>query len=90
MDRILEHDRRTKTLAMTTEKLNKLATACNSGACNPLGIVNQLAAAVQGLDQQTLRESNAFKCIVGQLGFLIKEGIGPSTEALIAFEKEQT
>lgn len=74
---------------MTTEKLNKLATACNNGACNPLGIVNQLAVAVQGFDQQTLRDSNAFKCIVGQLGFLIGEVIGPSTEAFDAFEKEQ-
>ena len=74
---------------MTTEKLTKLATACNNGACNPLGIVNQLAEAVQGLDQQTLRDSNAFKCIVGQLSFLIGEGIGPSNKAFIAFEKEQ-
>lgn len=64
------------------QKLIELAQACDNGACNPLGIINTMAPAIEGMSQDEARSSVHLKIVLGQLSFLLGESLGPSFETL--------
>ena len=83
---------------MNKDKLHDLAHHCNNGACNVQGLLRGLALALFP-DTQALgsihqecadgkaKDSVALKIILGQLSFLIGESLGPTSEALDAWNK---
>jgi len=77
-------------------KLHKLADACNDGACNVSGLLLSLGEAVEeyvtagGLAAaRSLKDEPALKCIIGHIGYLLGESLGPSEEALRAYEESR-
>lgn len=63
-------------------QLHDLASLCWGGACNVLAIATQLGRAVDGLTQTEVRDHPATPIALGQLSFLVGEGIGPSEQAV--------
>ena len=67
-------------------KLTQLADACNSGACNLGGLLRSLGEAANELPHGQAREHPAIKVILGHLSYLASESIGPTSEALHAYD----
>lgn len=63
-------------------KLQALAHACNSGACNPAGLINSLPEAVREISPFEVKTHPAVKCIIGQISYLLGQSTGPTVEAL--------
>lgn len=70
------------------EKLIRLANGCQNGACNIIGIVRSLFQASEEVGPHEFNNCAAVKIIVAHLNFLTGQGIGPSEEAVAAFDKE--
>lgn len=62
--------------------LHDLASLCWGGACNVLAIAQRFAQATNGLSQPDVRDHPATPIVLGQLSFLVGEGIGPSPQAI--------
>lgn len=69
-------------------KMTELAAHCNNGACNILSILNSLAEAHREIELWNAKDCVELKIIIGHLGFLLGETIGPSLEAVEAFESK--
>ncbi len=69
-----------------SDSLHTLAIACNSGACNPHGIIRSLGEAIHEVPPGKCRDSVDLKIIVGQLSYLLGESAGPSFEAIEQFK----
>lgn len=66
--------------------INKLAQACNNGACNIKALVRSLNEAFQ--TEHIPDNDPALKVIFGHLQFLAGDGIGPSQTALNEFSEK--
>lgn len=75
------------TSANEAPQLRVLAAACNEGACNPKGIINSLALAMPELRAEEVGRHPAVKIIIGQLGFLCGESLGPTAQAIEQYEE---
>jgi len=74
-------------MQLKESKLISLAQACWNGACNPHGIINSLPEAMREIEPGTAKQNVPLKIIIGQIAFLIGESIGPSDEAVSAWQK---
>lgn len=70
----------------TCPQLAELALGCMAGACNPSGIIRSLAKAIDELDVSQISSHPAIKVILGQLSFLSDESLGPTPEAIEAYD----
>lgn len=68
-------------------QLTELADACLNGACNTGAIIRSAGRAVDELRSDEVKHHPAIKIILGQVSFLVGESLGPTTEALHAFEQ---
>ena len=68
------------------QDLIELADACNSGASNMGGLLRSLSKAIDPLPFGTVRDNPAIKCILGHLSYLCQESLGPTSEALNAYD----
>lgn len=67
--------------------LTELADACNAGACNTGALIRAFGKAAEEITHGQAREIPAVKVILGHLSYLVGESIGPSSEALQAYEQ---
>ena len=67
-------------------KLTDLADACLNGACNTGALIRSIGQCVGELPFSEAREHPAVKIILGQLTYLCGETLGPTHEALDAYE----
>ena len=68
------------------QDLIALADACNHGACNLGGLIRSFSKAIDCLPFGYTRTNPAVKCILGHLSYLTGESLGPSAEALNAYD----
>ena len=68
-------------------KLRNLADACANGACNVGGLLRSLSEAAAEIPHGQARDSVELKIIIGQISYLIGESLGPTSEALDAWNK---
>ena len=69
-------------------KLIALAQAFDDGACNQYALARDLGEALEKSGMRGVH-TGAYRVILGHLNFLAGEGIGPSSEAMEAFEMEK-
>lgn len=68
------------------QKLTELSDACLNGACNMGAIIRSFGRVIDELRSDEVKHHPAVKIILGQLSFLCGESLGPTSEALQAFE----
>jgi hypothetical protein len=73
------------TPASKAPKLKELAAHCENGACNMYTLIHALDEAVSELRTEEIRDHPAVKMILGQLTYLCGETLGPTSEAIIAY-----
>ena len=68
-------------------KLAELAEACMTGACNSYALIRHLGESVNELQFGEVRGHPAIKVVLGQISYLCGESLGPSSEAIQAWEE---
>jgi hypothetical protein len=74
-----------KTLPARAPHLVALADHCLNGACNSYALIRALGHGVEELTANEVKGHPAIKVILGQLSFLVGESLGPTSEALQAY-----
>lgn len=67
-------------------KLADLAAACHNGACNVGGLLRGVSEAAAELPAGEAKDHPAVKLILGQISFLCRESMGPTSEAIREYE----